>query len=153
MNELLGRCTFELDIYGPVDSAEFEWFAELERSFPDCIRYKGTVDSYKSVEVLKDYFALLFPTRFFTEGVPGTIIDAYAAGIPVVSARWESFSDVVDDGVTGLSYEFGKEDGLFERLLEVAKEPEILISMKKSCVRKASEFAPEVALGELLSRL
>jgi glycosyltransferase involved in cell wall biosynthesis len=153
VNESLGRCVYELHIYGPVDGNEREWFSALEREFPEYICYKGSVDSYKSVSVLKNYFALLFPTRFFTEGVPGTIIDAYAAGIPIISSKWESFSDVIDDGVTGLSYEFGNKDGLVARLLEVSENPNLLISMKKSCVRKASEFTPEVALGELLSRL
>ena len=55
---------------------------------------------------MKYYFALLFPTRFYTEGIPGTILDAYAAGIPVICSRWESCADVVDDGVTGITYPF-----------------------------------------------
>jgi hypothetical protein len=59
--------------------------------------------------VLKDYFALLFPTHFYTEGIPGTVIDAYAAGIPVISAKWESYSDVIDEGVTGIGYKDGAE--------------------------------------------
>jgi glycosyltransferase involved in cell wall biosynthesis len=91
VNRRYGKTAFSLDIYGPVDPEENEWFENLKQNFPSEIRYCGCVDANKSVDVVKDYFALLFPTRFFTEGIPGTIIDAYAAGVPVISAKWESF--------------------------------------------------------------
>lgn len=153
VNQKLGRTAFMLDIYGQVDSSEKEWFDGLVERFPQFVKYKGLVDSGKSVEVLKDYFALLFPTRFFTEGVPGTIIDAYAAGVPVIASRWESFADVVDDGVTGVSYEFENTEELYARLSEIADDPQIIISKKESCLAKAREFTPEQALSELFERL
>ena len=94
VNEKMGRTVYTLDIYGQVDESQTLWFDELQKVFPSYVRYGGLVPFDKSVEVLKDYFALLFPTRFYTEGIPGTIIDAYAAGVPVISARWESFSTI-----------------------------------------------------------
>ena len=100
----------------------------------------GTVDSSKSVETLQDYYALLFPTKFYTEGLPGTIIDAYASGIPVISSRWENFSDIIDEGVTGVGYEFGSYDALKEKLEKVAETPNTLLSMRESCIKKASDY-------------
>mgnify|MGYP002519543662 CR=1 FL=1 len=32
----------------------------------------------------------------YTEGVPGTIIDAYAAGLPIISAKWLNYGDILD---------------------------------------------------------
>ena len=153
VNESIGQHFFSLDIYGPVDESEIDWFNSLSSSFPEYVKYCGPVPFDKSVEVLKDYFALLFPTRFYTEGVPGTIIDAYTAGIPVISARWESFADVVDDGVTGVSYEFENVDDLTARLFEIANDPSIINSKKPACIKKAAEFTPESALTELIKRL
>ena len=57
----------------------------------NCARYCGIKDPKDSVKTLKNYFALVFPTRFYTEGIPGTIIDAYYAGVPVIASKWESF--------------------------------------------------------------
>jgi glycosyltransferase involved in cell wall biosynthesis len=153
VNESLGREVFNLDIYGPVDSAETEWFDGMSAEFPAGVSYKGLVPYEESVGVLKDYFALLFPTRFYTEGVPGTIIDAYAAGLPVISSRWESFADVVDDGVTGISYEFGNYDDLVSRLFEIADNPKIVTSKKESCLEKAYQFTADVAMDELVRRM
>ena len=63
-----------------------------------------------SVDVLKSYFFLLFPTKCPGEGIPGTIIDAYAAGLPVVSSLYPNFAEIIDEGVTGLGYEFDNVD-------------------------------------------
>jgi glycosyltransferase involved in cell wall biosynthesis len=137
---------YTLDIYGQVNNRQVEWFEELKRDFPPTITYKGVVPFDKSVEVLKDYFALLFPTKFFVEGVPGAIIDAYAAGLPVISSRWESFSDVVDDGLTGLGYDFENVVELKSLMLEISNRPEMINSIRVNCLRKAEDFSTDVIM-------
>ena len=136
-----------------MDTEQTKWFEDLKESFPDYVRYKRLVAYDKSVEVLKDYFALLFPTRFYTEGIPGTIIDAYAAGVPVISAKWESFEDVVDDGVTGIGYEFGNCDELLHILLQIAENPAMILEKKKNCIARAKEFSPDSVMQEILRRI
>ena len=142
VNRELGYEAFSLDIYGQVDEGQTEWFAALQQTFPPCIRYGGAVPYDRSVEVLKDYFALLFPTHFYTEGIPGTIIDAYAAGVPVISAKWESYSDVIDEGETGIGYPFDDEKSFENLLLNIAQNPRILLKMKRNCLKKAENYMP-----------
>lgn len=153
VNEKYGRTVYTLDIYGQVDSEQAKWFEDLKATFPGYVRYKGLVAYDKSVEVLKDYFALLFPTRFYTEGIPGTIIDAYAAGVPVISAKWESFADAVEDGITGIGYEFGICNEFLQILCEIADMPTIISEKKKTCITGAKEFTPCCAMQPLLRRM
>lgn len=153
INEQLGYIAYTLDIFGPVWEESKEWFYDLQKGFPEYIHYCGSVDSDKSVEVLKNYFALLFPTHFYTEGIPGTIIDAYAAGIPVVAAKWESYSDVINESKTGMGYEFQniKE---FERILfSIAHNPTVLLNMKKNCLREAEKYKIDTAVKVLLNQI
>lgn len=153
VNDRAGRTVFALDIYGQIDDAEKEWFASLKNAFPAYTRYMGTVPYDRSVEVLKDYYALLFPTRFYTEGIPGTILDAYAAGVPVISSRWESFSDVVDENAVGIGYTFADTQDLIRVLTDIAKSPEVLNEMKPACIKKASCFTQEAVIEILLNSL
>lgn len=141
INNEEGRTVFTLDIYGQVDSEQTEWFDNLQKTFPEYVKYGGLVPFDKTVDVLKYYFALLFPTRFYTEGIPGTIIDAYAAGVPVICSRWENFNDVVTDGVDGIGYEFGNENGLKDILRRIEQNTEIINNMKKKCVLKANNYS------------
>lgn len=153
VNEKLGRTVYSLDIYGQVEDGQTEWFEELKSRFPEYVRYGGLVPFDKSVEVLKDYFALLFPTRFLTEGIPGTVIDAYAAGVPVISAKWQSFGDIIDDGVTGIGYTFACIEELISLLENVSSFTQSVDSMRRNCIEKAEEFLPGKALTPLTERM
>ena len=153
VNSHFGRTVCTLDIYGQVDSEQKAWFVELRNSFPPEVRYGGVVDYCGSVEILKDYAALLFPTEFFTEGVPGTIIDAYAAGVPVIASRWESFADVIEDGATGVGYPFGQAEALKEILLSLVDDPRKLVDMKEACLKKAYAYQPEQVMDVLFQHL
>lgn len=153
VNETMGRTVYDLTIYGPVWHTETGWFDSLQQSFPSYVHYGGSVPFDQSVAVLKDYFALLFPTRFFTEGVPGTLIDAYAAGLPVISSRWESFADVVDDGCTGYGYTFESVDALTDLLMDIACHPQRIESLRQNCLDKAKSFLPQSVMPILTDRL
>lgn len=132
---------FSLDIYGPIDSNYQEEFIKLMKDAPKYIKYKGVVDFDKTTEVLKGYFLLLFPTQFYTEGIPGTIIDAYSAGVPVISARWENYKDILDDKITGYTYEFQNYEAFVIVLEKAIDNFEEIIKMKKNCLEKAKEFS------------
>lgn len=151
VNEELGYLAYSLDIYGQVDNSQTEWFENLKSQFPEGVQYCGSVDADKSVEVLKRYFALLFPTHFYTEGVPGTIIDAYAAGIPIIYSKWESYSDVVDDGVTGIGYDFDDENQFVKVLFDIVQDSKMLLGMKRNCIVKAKAYAPDSVIQVMFS--
>lgn len=153
INEQYQMPVYTLDIFGPVDPNQIDWFEKLQKDFPAYISYRGKVHYTDSVETLKDFFAVLFPTRFFTEGVPGTIIDAYAAGVPVIASRWQSFSDVVEHGVTGYGYSFGDERSLHDLLVKIAKEPELVIELKRNCVEKAKYYQPEESVAQIIKTI
>lgn len=146
VNEKMGYTAFSLDIYGPVADEEKMWFEALNRRLPPYVQYRGCVNSTKSVEVLQNYYALLFPTHHYTEGVPGTIIDAYAAGVPVVSANWESCKDIVDDGKTGMVYSFDCIDDFEELMIKILHTPKELLNMKKNCLEKAKDYITSSAI-------
>jgi glycosyltransferase involved in cell wall biosynthesis len=144
---------FSLDIYGQIDSSYTEHFSELQKHFPENIRYCGCVDASKSTEVLREYDALMFPTKYPTEGLPGTLIDAYSAGLPVISAKWNSFSDFVEEGKTGVGYTQCDYEELLATLRKIQKNPSMLINMKKNCLKKAKEYSAETVGKQILSLL
>ena len=149
MNQRFGPESCCLDIYGQIEPSEEEWFAKLQEKFPQNVTYKGMVPFDESVDVLKNYSALLFPTLFYTEGIPGTIIDAFAAGLPVIASRWASFSDIIDDGKTGFGYELDSFDQLCALLEGLMTLPQKLDEMRLNCIKKAECFLPQNAMQSL----
>ena len=153
VNDKIGKNVYTLDIYGQIDKEQTDLFAKLQTKFPDYVKYKGLVPFDKTTEVLKDYFLLLFPTKFYTEGIPGTIIDAYAAGVPVVCSKWQSFADLVDDTV-GYGYDFSSEEAL-ENLLKKIYLEDInrVLSMKELCLIKSNKYMPNKVIRILSNNL
>ncbi|MCM1169525.1 MAG: glycosyltransferase [Bacteroides sp.] len=153
LNEKYGREVFQLDIYGPVDQEDEIWFENLKNTFTPSIFYKGNIPFDRSVETLRPYFALLFPTQYFTEGIPGTIIDSYTAGVPVIASRWKSASDVVEDGISGFVYEFGDKLALESILERIVANPNMIVQLKGNCLRKAEDYLPQKALKPIFNNI
>lgn len=148
VNGFFGRNVYSLDIYGPIAEEYKSRFHELRQEFPIYINYKGTINFDKSVEVIKHYFALLFPTKFKTEGIPGTIIDSFAAGVPVIVSNWDSAIEIVDNK-TGIIYDFNERSKLEKVLFELESSSSKLNLLKKNCLIKAEEFNPDIIVSKL----
>ena len=153
INEERGKIVYKLDIYGRIDEGEEQWFEEFTKGMPDYIRYCGQVCSNGSVEVVKNYFALLFPTKYYTEGIPGTIIDAYFAGVPVISSMWQSYHDIVDTDITGVGYKFDNPNELKQKLLKIEKRVNDFNALKVNCLSKSSQYTPSVALKCMIDNI
>lgn len=153
INKEHGRIVYKLDIYGPIDPTEKDWFEEVKKQFGEAIQYKGSASPERCRDILKQYFALLFPTHFYTEGIPGTIIDSFASGVPVVSSKWESFDDVVDEGITGYGYTFASEEGLYNTLCNISQNPELIESLRTNCIKKYTTCYSEKAVSILFDIL
>jgi len=101
-NQLCGRNSFELDIYGQVWPSYTNRFEEILSSLPSFIRYKGMIPNDQSIQTIKEYTALLFLTFYEGEGFAGTLIDAMAAGVPVIASDWKFNQEIVSNQKTGL---------------------------------------------------
>ena len=152
INDKYAQTLYTLDIYGQIDSQQTEWFEKLQQTFPSYVQYRGVISYDKSVEVLKYYFALLFPTRYWTEGVPGTIIDAYAAGLPVIASKWENFDNIIDE-TTGVGYMFNQPEDLARVLDNIQQNPNLFLNKKRCCVQRYQEFSPDSVVKCVLRRI
>lgn len=153
INKKAGEIIYALDIFGPIDKSYEARFNEIIASLPNYIKYRGVIEYDNTVDTLKDYFALLFPTRYATEGIPGTIIDAYAAGIPVIASEWNSAREIVIENETGYVYEFNKNYALEEILINIAKHPKSIYEMKKKCLNKVKEYSSKSVIGSFIKEI
>ena len=117
------------------------------------VKYMGMIDYNNSVKVISKYDLLLLPTKYYTEGIPGTIIDSYAAGVPVLASSWENYKDIILDKKTGLVFNFNDLNDFKEKLNYVYDNQKEIYDMKKECINNAKIYCNSEALNPLFDAL
>ena len=149
LNLKYNKTIYTLDIYGQIDDGYRENFESMQKEFPEYISYKGVASPNESVGVLKEYFALLFPTHYYTEGVPGTIIDSYSAGTPIITSLWVNSGDVFEENETGFGYEFNNYKDFLKKLENAYLQAEEFSKMKKNCLLWAKKYQAETVVEQI----
>lgn len=152
-NKELEELFFELDIYGQVDSNQTEWFEKVQSKFPSYVKYRGIINYSDSTNVLKNYFALLFPTYYEGEGFAGTAIDAFSAGVPVIASDWKYNNEVIKNNVNGKLFETHNINQLTKILVDAAENYQNWNEMKEKCIQDANQYSPRNVMKILFNNL
>lgn len=138
---------FTIDFYGPQqnDDDDIEYFNSNLKRYA-FMKYYGPLEPSDIYSTLEHYDAMLLPTHFYTEGLPGSVLDAYISGIPVIVTKWKHATEFVDDGSTGIIIPF-EDDGtaLFDAVLSLYNNKDMLDCMKQKANKKAYDFSSEKA--------
>lgn len=132
-----------IDFYGQIKESDEKDFLSLVSQY-DFVAYKGYLEPDEVYQTLSLYDIMLLPTRYYTEGFPGTILDAYIAGIPVIATNWKHAADFIDDGYSGFIIPFDNgELELFQKVVELYEDTEKLGQMKRNARQKSEEYSEE----------
>jgi glycosyltransferase involved in cell wall biosynthesis len=135
----LGSRDVHIDVFGPpLDGFQLTAFEGYER-----VTYRGVIPPERVSETLRSYDALLLPTHHPGEGYPGVILEAYAEGLPVVTTRWRSIPEIVDDGVSGILIPPHDSEALARALAELHDDPARLRHLRAGALARAGEFSLE----------
>lgn len=105
--------------------------ADLERHFAGLpVKFMG----YMQGEALSQAYAsadiFVFPSALETFGL--VVVEAMAAGLPVVSSRVGGVCDVVEEGKTGYTFDVNDIDGMVEGVRRIAVSRERIESMGRA---------------------
>lgn len=139
-NNLINK--FSLTFYGPIKDDDREYFETMLNKFP-FVRYEGILQPDEIYDALNEQDVLILPTHYYTEGLPGSIVDAYISGIPVVVTKWKHAEEFVEDAKTGYVVPFdGGKQQFIESLLALESDRELLYTLQSNALEKRQEFAP-----------
>lgn len=151
INRKAGSCKAVLDIYGPIEDGYEEELQRYVDSSDGAVNYKGIVDYNDSVSVLNNYYMLLFPTSFYGEGFPGTLIDAFSAGLPVIATDWHYNGEIISYNITGFLYATDEAHRLKELIEYSMNHPDLINAMRYHCLTEAKKYSADTVM-EIISR-
>ncbi len=126
----------ELSIYGAVhtgiDLAEVDEFPR--------VLYRGVAENAEVPGILHEHDLMLLPSNHVTEGLPGVILEAFQAGIPVIATRIGGIPELVEDEVNGLLIEPGSVSDLERAIERLCDDPALYRNLCEGAKRRGDDF-------------
>lgn len=123
----------------------------VRRDAPAHIDLAGPQGRDEVAAALRRAAYLVLPSIWY-EGFPMVLLEAFAAGLPVIAGRIGSLAELIEDGTTGLLYDFGDAAALAAKVRWAEANPGEMRRMGANA-RKIYElhYTPETNLRHLMS--
>lgn len=129
---------------GPLEAEVTAWAAGRED-----VRYVGLYDTAQCREAVARSTAVVAPSTWL-EAFGLVVVEAMAAGVPVVAAGHGAFVELVEDGTTGLLHRPGEVASLASALRRITADPALNREMGQAARRRYEQgFSPAVGLERL----
>ena len=116
---------------------------EKQVRFTGHIPYKDVIRAFSSADIF------VLPT-YFPEGMPMAILQALAAGLPIISTPISSIPDIVTDGINGFLVEPHASDQLTEKISLLISKKELRNRMGEDNIKLArKEYDLDIVLKKL----
>lgn len=130
---------------GPLEREVTAWAAGR-----DDVRYAGLYDTAQCRRAVARAVAVVAPSTWL-EAFGLVVVEAMAAGVPAVAAGHGAFTELVEDGVTGLLHRPGEPASLASCLRRITAEPARGREMGLAArLRYERGFSPDVGLERLM---
>jgi glycosyltransferase involved in cell wall biosynthesis len=106
------------------------------------IEYLGFQKKAVIFEKLKTCCALIFPSVWF-EGLPITIIEAFATGTPVIGSRIGAVAEIISDNFDGLLFNAGDEHDLIVKINQFKNQTLVKTMSEHSRSTYLRRYTPE----------
>jgi len=91
---------------------------------------------------------LLFLSRY--EGMPNSLMEATALGLPVVSTNISTVPEIIEEGQNGYLCEPGDIDSFVNRISELINKAETRDRMSKNALMKAAQFSSPQSAAQIV---
>ena len=98
----------------------------------------GWLDRDRLLEIFKDTAIFILPS--YQECFPVSILEAMAAGLPVISTRAGGIPEMIEDGVNGFLVEPGKTQELYKKIMELVKDKNLCNRMAENNIEKVESL-------------
>ncbi|CAM5467996.1 glycosyltransferase [Streptomyces chartreusis] len=130
---------------GPLEQEVTAWAAGR-----DDVRYAGLYDTAECRKAIARSVAVVAPSTWL-EAFGLVVVEAMAAGVPVVAAGHGAFVELVEDGVTGLLHRPGESGSLASCIRRITAGPDRNREMGRAARRRYElGFSPAVGLERLV---
>ncbi len=146
---MTGLPEFTCDMYGPVLDRDSDEFFAKAGEVPN-VRYRGIAPPGEVLQVVAEYDLLLLPSYHVGEGYPAVILEAFAAGVPVVATDWKSIPDLVADGERGILVPVRSPESIRGALRRIEASGRLYEAMSRNAFEYAHGYSERIVVRDIL---
>lgn len=102
------QCRLKIAGTGPLEEELKEFVRENKM---DNVEFLGYQSGEPLQKLVSNAYFIMVPSEWY-ENNPMTIIEGYAAGVPVIGAKIGGIPEIIEDGKTGYLFESGNKEAL-----------------------------------------
>lgn len=144
-NKSLFKKCIKVSFYGPIDKSYETSFFENIKIYNDIASYKGVVEAQEVFKIIGEHDLTVLPTNYPGEGFPGTIVDSYIAGVPVVVSNWKDLPELVVTGKTGYVFDLDKLPDFYSAIQSLVNDEDTLLMMKRNSLERSGLYSIQEA--------
>lgn len=154
LNLLKTKYDIVVDCYGDLDEC-IEYVNEINKKIADNhlegkFNLKGKIENSALRPLLKEYDAYFSPSHM--EMSPVNLMEAQAAGLPVVAARVGGIPDIIHDGQTGLLFEVDNPQSAADTIEKLIVSIDLRKTIGQAGRKYVSKEYTKVQAGERLKK-
>ena len=108
-----------------------------EQGVAGAVTFGGFISGPEKIEAYRSSSLFLLPS--YVEGMPMVIVEAMAAGLPVVATTAGGIPEIVEEGINGFLVPPRDTEALADRILRILSNPGLLGAMSDANARKARD--------------
>ena len=109
------------------------------------VTYAGVAEPECVPAIMEAHDALVFPTRYASEGYSGVVIEAFQMGLPVIVTRQASLQELVTNGKDGLYVEVGSVDDIVEAIARICSNDQLFQRLRNGAVETGKQYRMDLA--------
>ncbi len=121
-----------------------------ENGLEHSVELPGWIDGPQKADAFRNADVFVLPS--YVEGMPNALIEAMAAGLPVIATDVGAVSDMVDDGSNGIVIQSRDANALIRAVESLICTPSLRMALGRAAWRTARhKFSAEAAVDRLIA--
>ena len=119
-----------------------ELLPELQKAYKDCkqIEFKGQMQWEEFMPILRGARFMVLPAEW-SENNPLTVIESQSLGTPVLGARIGGIPELIDEGVSGMTFTSGDVEDLKDKIMKMFEHEFDYEAIAKNAIERYSSEA------------
>lgn len=118
----------------------------IDLHLEDCVEFVGLKDDISVF--LKEADLFIFPSQY--EGVPMSLIEAMASGLPIIASNVGGIPDMIADGINGILIQ-PNEENLYDAITKLINDKKLRKTIGEAAIAESKRFSSSVMCEKYIS--